>query len=289
MNEYKLVITNSFGDSIDLWSDPDVVVTSISGVSIDAEVNTMDLGGAADGSSYLSSQVKEREISLVLQYRQSIGTSEAAKLRVYRIFRPKTQLNIRYISPNQDKYINGYVSKCDTPPTTFPMVTQIIIKAPDPYWRTFDNNQTLLCGISPAFEFINHSTEFNRVEFSITKNSFLTGISYNGDAESGITAVYEILSPVSMLGLRNVGHNQTLKINADFREGDILTICTIPKHKKVTLQRDAEKFDYLVNMTPGSRFPLLYPGENIIEVLISGGTVASINVTGSYETLFGGV
>ena len=137
--------------------------------------------------------------------------------------------------------------------------------------------------------YLKDGTEFNRVEFSITKNSFLTGIVYDGDTETGLTVVFEILSPVTMLGIRNVNHNQVLKIQALFQTGDILTVCTTPKHKSITLQREAEKLDYLVNIAPGSGFPMIYPGENIIEVLLDGGTASSINVTGSYETLSGGI
>lgn len=288
MNEYRMIVTNSYGESVDLWNDKEVAMTDIEGVSLEADVNTKDLSNM-DGSSFVNSRLPERLISMVIRYRNEVIDAEKSKLRMYRIFIPKEVITLRYISPNQDKYITGYVSKCDTPPTAFPMVTQVSIKVPDPYWRTYDDHKTLLCGISPAFEFVKNNTDFSRVEFSFTKNSFLTGITYDGDTVSGITVVFEVKAPITMLGIRNVNRNQIMKVPAEFLEGDILTICTIPKHKSVTLLRNAVTEDYMVKISPGSGFPKIYPGENVIEVLLDGGTASSINVTCSYEILSGGI
>lgn len=288
MNEYKIIVTNSHGESIDLWGDKEVALTSIDGVSIDADINTISLSGM-DGSSFLHSRIPERTISMVIQYKIEALDAEKSKLRLYRIFRPKEEITLRYISPNQDKYIKGYVSKCNTPPTEYPMITQVVIKAPDPYWREYFDNRTLLCGSTPTFEFIKDKTELTNVEFSVTKTSLITSIMYDGDSEAGITATFSIQSPVKMLGIRSVTHNQMIKLYTDFLSGDILTICTIPKHKAVTLKRNSQLYDYFIKISPGSNFPMIYPGENILEVLIDGGTYASITVNCDYETLSGGI
>ena len=50
MNEYRLIVTNSYGESIDLFNDEEAVLTSLEGVSLEADVNTMNLSGL-DGSS----------------------------------------------------------------------------------------------------------------------------------------------------------------------------------------------------------------------------------------------
>ena len=288
MNEYRFIATNSYGESIDLWCDSEVAMTSLEGVSLEADVNTMNLSGL-DGSSFVSSRLPERTVSMIVQYREEVLDAEKSKLRIYRIFRPKEKVTLRYISPNQDRYVEGYVTKCDTPPTTYPMVSQISVKIPDPYWHTFDNNRTLLCGVSSMFEFIKDATELNSVEFGMTKNSLLTVIDYSGDSEAGLTVSFEIRSAVKTLGIKNVEYNTLIKVEDDFIGGDILTVCTVPKHKAVTLCRNAETIDRLIKITPESRFPMVYPGKNTIEVLIDGGTASSVNVTAFYETLFGGI
>lgn len=288
MSEYRLIVSNSYGESIDLWHDKEVALTSLSGVSPEADVNTQNLSGS-DGSSFVSSRMPERTISMVIQYRIEAEDAELTKLRVYSLFRIKEKVTFRYISPNQDKYITGYVSKCDTPPTEFPMITQVVIKAPDPYWHSSDVHNTWLCGVSSSFEFIKNNTVFNKVEFSAAKESSLTKIIYDGDMETGLTVTFRILTPVTMVGFKNANHNQTFKVSADFKTGDILTVCTIKRNKAVILERNTEKIDYLVRIVPGSQFPTLYPGENIFEVLVDGGGVSSINVTASYEALSGGI
>lgn len=288
MNEYKFIAMNSYGESIDLWCDNEVAMTSLEGVSPEANVNTMVLSGL-DGSSFVSSKLPERSISMVVQYREEAVDAEKTKLRLYRIFRPKEKITLRYVSPNQDRYVEGYVTKCDTPPTTFPMVSQITVKIPDPYWHTVGDNRTLLCGVADAFEFIKDNTELSNVEFGMIKKSLLTTIDYSGDSETGITVEFEICSAVDMLGIKNITYNTTLKVIADFVEGDILTVCTIPKHKSMVLTRNAEKIDYLIKLAAGSQFPLLYPGENTIEILMEGGNYSSVNTLASYKILFGGI
>lgn len=288
MNEYRFIATNSYGESIDLWCDSDVAMTSLEGVSPESEVKTMLLSGL-DGSSFVSSRFPERTISMIVQYREEAVDAEKSKLRLYRVFRPKEKITLRYISPNQDKYVEGYVTKCDTPPTTFPMVSQITVKIPDPYWHTSNDNLTLLCGVADMFEFIKDNTELTAVEFGMTKNSLLTTINYEGDAETGMTVTFEILADVTMIGIRNITYDVTLKVEADFTAGDIVTICTVPKHKSVTLLRNAESTDYLIKLAAGSRFPLIYQGENAIEVLIEGGSSTSVSALASYKILFGGI
>lgn len=288
MNEYKLIVTNFYGESVDLWGDREVALTSLEGVSLEADVNTMNLSGI-DGSSFVSSRLPERNISMIIQYRDDVIDAEKTKLRMYRIFQPKEKITIRYVSPNQDKYIEGYVTKCDTPPTAFPMVSQITIKAPDPYWRTLDDHRTLLCGVTNGFEFIKDATEFDHVEFGMIKTSQFTSVNYDGNTATGIKVMFEVLYPITMIGLKNVNTGESIKVEDDFQVGDIITICTIPKHKEITLLRSAQTIDRLVKMTPDSRFISIYPGENTLEVMVRDGSIMSVNVICHYETLFGGI
>ena len=81
MDEYKLIVTNSYGESIDLFNDKEAVLTSLEGVSLEADVNTMNLSGL-DGSSFVSSRLPERNISIVIQYRNEVIDAEKSKLRI---------------------------------------------------------------------------------------------------------------------------------------------------------------------------------------------------------------
>lgn len=296
MNEYKLIATNFLGESIDLWNDSEVTLTSIEGVSMNADVSAMRLG-AMDGSSYIGSRLNERDISFIVQYHSPTGEDEAAKLRMYRIFRPKKEIILRYISPLQDKYIVGYCAKCETPPMAYPMVTQIEIKAEDPYWKKYGGNSFVMCGVEPSFEFavkvtnnvITKNTELNEVEFGITKMNMTSNIVYAGDTDSGFSITFNIYNTGSKLGLMNIDTNEYLSVSGSFQNGDVVTICTVPRKKSITLERENDKIDYFTHLDAGSSFLMLSPGSNKFKLILDRIDISFLNVTCTYDILYGGV
>lgn len=140
MNEYRLIAENSCGESVDLYNDGELFLTSAEGIDYEADIKTEALGNS-NGSCVTGLRVPEREISLTVQYDPAKGNSERAKMRLHMIFSTARPILLRYISPNQDKIISGYCTKVNTPPNVYPMVTQIILKCPDPFWKEVEGNE----------------------------------------------------------------------------------------------------------------------------------------------------
>lgn len=140
MIEYGLIATNSYGDSVDLYNDGELFLTSVDGIDYEADVKTEALGNG-NGACVTGLRIPEREISMIVQYIPKQGSSEKAKLRLHMIFSTAKPITLRYISPNQDKIITGYCTKVNTPPNVHPMVTQIVLKCPDPFWKEVNENE----------------------------------------------------------------------------------------------------------------------------------------------------
>ncbi len=284
MSGYRLIAENSAGEKADLYNDDEIRLVSIEGISVEAAVNTAESYG--DGSCYINSRIPGRVISITARY---VRNDEKAKLRIYRIFRAKSLVTLRYISPNQDKYICGYVERCDTPPNVKPMLTSISVVCPDPFWRQSDRERVLLYGTIPMFEFPLEIDIEDGTEFGDLKTSRITRINYEGDADTGMLLIFEIRAECALLGLMNLDTKDHVSVSADFLPGDILKICTEDGRKSVILTRGAEEYDYFPKLRAGSRFLQLSAGENRFKIIVEGTDFTGVDIYCDFDILSGGV
>lgn len=250
---YSLIITNESGDSVDLYDDLELAVTSTGGFGLDAEISTTE-SSTGDGSVFSKARLPERTLTFSVQY-YDIKDTEAAKLRVHRVCAFRDRLKIRYISNHKDCYIYGYCEKCETPENTFPMVTNITIICPDPYWNSSAND-----GISVPFE--NGQCE----------------IDYDGDAPAGVQI---ILTPITSIV------KMTFSINDESLTSDNLLMATGPgwvdaiqsyepggivkidtrERNKIVSYNGVDRF---VTTKVGEPYPMLYPGHNVLKIEADG-------------------
>ncbi|MCM1524221.1 MAG: phage tail family protein [Ruminococcus sp.] len=260
MFEYKLIARNSYGDSVDFYNDPEIFLTSAEGVSSETTVGTA-ASGCSDGSAVTGLHVPEREITINARYHQKEGTAEAPKLRLYRVFRPKTEITLEYISPLQSKFIKGYCSQIDTPPNGHPLVTQIVLLCPDPYWINSEKGHAELT------------------------DGLLT-INYDGDSEAGADFTLNVNEEVSNLGVENVVTGEIFGVYDTFFSGDTLRLCTKRGRISAVLERDGEQFN-MMSKIGYECVPLkLRYGTNIFRV---SKYKADIGLSCEYDILYGGV
>ncbi|MCD7730459.1 MAG: phage tail family protein [Oscillospiraceae bacterium] len=285
---YRLILSSEGGGEVDLYNDSDIRLVSIDGVSPEAVVNTVSRYGA-DGATYISSKVDKRDIAITCRYRSA--AAELAKLRLYEVCRPKRVVTLRYITNNLDRYIEGYISSCSTPPNVHPMLTQIQLECPEPYWRDYTSSSMLLYGDSALFEFPDTGKEFidNEVEFGNLKTSRITTITYEGDTDVGITLSVGFNAACGGFTLVNLDTGEYLTVTAEFLSGDKLTLCTVNGGKYATLRRNGVDYDYLAKISIDSTFLQLSPGENRLKIIADDITATGINVLCYYNLLYGGV
>lgn len=139
---YSLILTNENGDSIDLYDDPGMAITSTDGFGINAEVTTQ-ANGSSDGAYYVNATIPVRDISITVQYFSDTGDSELDKLRLINVCKIRQRIKLHYISPHKNCYIYGYIKSVDTPENSYPMTSQINLICPDPYWIS-DEDETVV-------------------------------------------------------------------------------------------------------------------------------------------------
>lgn len=288
MNEYRWIVTNSHGESIDLWGDKEVALISIEGVSPEAEVNTSKLG-SNDGSYYMGSYCPDRSISMIVQYRNEAIDAEKAKLRIYRIFRTKEKIILRCISPNQDMYIEGYVTNCDTPPTTFPMVSQISIKSPDPYFRKTFVEPIQLFGMSKLFYFTKEGITLNRVCFGNSGRAKVIHLDYGGDIATGVVIRVALEAACDGFRIDNYTAGAYISLTGEFLAGDVIEISTEDGRPYINMVRNGETVKALKYLDEGSEFWKLSPGNNDIKFTSGSLSVSAANVVMYYDVKVGGV
>ncbi len=154
MLEYHLIISNEDGESIDLYTDEGIRLApnGFDGIGFSNEILSSKVHGY-DGTVYQGSQLLQRTMSIMARYRGPTWKHEMHKNRLSRLVGEERTLKIRYITPNIDVYIKGYVERVNTPPNVRPMITQISIICTDPYWRESGDNTTMLAGTRKRWMF----------------------------------------------------------------------------------------------------------------------------------------
>lgn len=264
---YSLLISGN-GGSVDVYDDPDVVLTSSAGFGFDGEITTTNLY-KLDGSNYTKTVIPERTITLQLTYTDQSSDVEASKLRVQRVFSPRQKLKIHYKSPNRNCYIYGYTEKCDTPENTYPLVTAVTIVCPDPYW-TESSDETITVPFEDGSVQIYNPGDANvgvLVEVAPTSDMTWVRLEING---SGITSNNELSGG-------GPWNDPITKYEPD----NVVTIDTRDRHKIIKYQGR----DRFPTTMVGELYPQLMPGYNTV-TLTSDGTFTA---TCSYEPKYGGI
>lgn len=249
---YSLKITNESGLYADLYDDPEFLVTSTSGFGLDAEISTTK--NTNNGSTLDSITLPERTLSFNVQYKD-VPDPEAAKLRLHRVMAFKQRLKIEYTSNNISKWIYGYCEKCETPENTYPMVTNITIICPDPFWNSSGD-------------------EVNTVNFEDGQCT----IFYPGDVPTGVRIIISPTSSIIKVAfsigdetltsdalLNAIGPSWTSGI-LSYEPGDILIIDTRDHYKAVTING----LDFFRSTKVGEPYPQLKPGQNDLSIEADG-------------------
>jgi len=257
------------GEKIDLYSDIGIRLVSADGIGFSSDISSMQLYGL-DGSIYQNSTLPQRGISLVIQYIGAKWKHEISKLRLNSLLNRKKELRLRYITDNIDAYIECRTEQVSTPPNTYPMVTQISLICPDPYWRKSGDNSIVMAGIIPLFEFIIGIPE-SGMEFGDIKAGTITDLWNGGTVESGALFIITAKGSCAKPKLTNLRTGQFIEVPAFMDAGDVLEICTERGKKGVWITRGGIRQSCFDRCTVGSEFFQLACGSNPIKYSFESG------------------
>ena len=273
-----VTITNYLGESVRIElsdADPEhgLLIRKIDGLGPPkANINTTNLA-TNDGSIYNSARVEQRNIifGLVFTFSPQI---EDARQRVYKYFPIKKNLDILIEADNRVVRATGYVETNEPDIFSKDESTTISIICADPWLYSEEIKTTILYGIEPLFEFEfgNESLDEYLLEMGDIVDEQEKIVSYEGDAEVGITIIIHALGRVDNITIYNTGTREHMFIDTEkikqltgsgIIASDDIIISTVRGNKSIQLFRDGVYTNILNCLSKDSDWFQLAKGDNV--------------------------
>ena len=277
---HSITVTNYLGDSIVLeLARPEqsgFIVKSVEGLGpAKGNVNTVEVS-TNDGGVFNSARLNIRNPVLDLVFLETATeTIEDIRHKSYKYFPVKKKVKLLIKTDNRVSEIDGYVEHNEPAIFSNQEGCQISIICPYPYFYSAgESNITVFSGIEPLFEFPfgNESLVTNLLEMGEIQNSAEQVITYNGDAEIGVTIIIYAIGDASNVTIYNAGTREVMQIDTDklaaltgegIVAGDEITIKTTKGDKSITLLRGGITTNILNCLDKNADWFQLVKGDNV--------------------------
>lgn len=281
---YKLIITNSFGQSLRLSQNGAYEILSIEGLTPPtAVVNSSSIGGA-DGALFNSTRMNVRNIVVTIAPNFPI---EKNRIALYKLFQVKDLVKLRYITESRDVVIEGYVESFIGNPFTARQQFQISILCLQPYFKSANEVINDLSQILSEFEFP-FSTEDEGTIFSEIDLIQYVAITNDGETDTGLvielTAIGEVVNPV----IYDATNLTNISLNLTMQTGDFIRINTNYSNKSIKLIRNAIEYNIINNVNGQLTWFNLAPGETVFAYDAESGA-EFLSIRFYHNTLYQGV
>lgn len=276
-------VTNFLGESITLELDKPLktgfIVKNVSGLGpAKANVNTTEVS-TNDGSMFNSARLSERNIVFNFLFIESEdgGSIEQIRHKSYKFFPLKKQLELVIETDNRLVRTIGYVESNEPDIFSDKEGAVVSILCPDPYFYSVgdDAKEKLdLFSIEPSFEFpfSNESLTDPLIVFGEITLQTEGVITYDGDAEIGITIRIHAIGPAYNIDIYNLGTREKMSINTSRLEAmlgtgivpsDDIIISTTKGNKSITLIREGVSYNILNCLDKNTAWFSLTKGDNV--------------------------
>ena len=300
----SITATNYLGESIKMeLARPEksgFIVYSITGLGPGkANINTTEVS-TDDGGLFNSARLPSRNIvlGLMFMWKDSI---EEARHRSYKYFPLKKKVKLLIETDTRTAEIEGYVDSNEPNIFSKSEGSDISILCPNPYFYSVEDNHTevVFSGNESAFEFpfSNESLVENLIEISITRNSIEQVVTYNGDAEIGVTITINAIGPATNITIYNTGTREIMRLDtakleaftgAPLGAGDEITICTVKKRKSITLLRHGNTTNILNCLERNPDWFSLAKGDNVFAYTAESGA-GNLQFKINHQVIYEGV
>ena len=262
----RLIYENSNGGTVELspYSIYHTNVKSdVKGLSdVAAEVHTVSSIGQ-DGSDYVNSYIKQREITIT-GYIHNLSRSEGGELRreLDRILNPHLTGYLHYIHDDYERVIECHPENAPVwdQSKVLPKYTIDLI-CPNPFWSSIGSSNTaMIVGWDPQWEF----------EIKIIENNFVFGnriqyqnvdVTNDGDVACGMEVRFIAdTGPVTNPELQCVTTGEFLRIKTTLQTGDVLRVKTGYGQKSAVIRRGDTDINVFRYLDTDSTFIQLPPG-----------------------------
>lgn len=277
---HSITVTNYLGDSITLeLARPEqsgFIVKSVEGLGpAKGNVNTVEVS-TNDGGVFNSARLNIRNPVLDLVFLETATeTIEDIRHKSYKYFPVKKKVKLLIKTDNRVSEIDGYVEHNEPAIFSNQEGCQISIICPYPYFYSAgESNITVFRGVEPLFEFPfeNESLVTDLLEMGEIQNSAEQVITYNGDAEIGVTIIVYAIGEASNVTIYNAGTREVMRIDTNklaaltgegIVAGDEITIKTTKGDKSITLLRGGITTNILNCLDKNADWFQLVKGDNV--------------------------
>lgn len=270
---------------IDVFNDPEIYLMSINGLSVDGTINTVGMSGY-DGSVFVSGQVPERRIDMVLGF--NCDDAEKAKDRIYRNFVFNSEGYMTYSSDIKNRKINYIVEKIAIILTDFPMKAQISLLCPQPYFESVYEIQAYMAEIVDLWEFPVELDIANTFEFSEITQSLISTVVNDGEYATGCVFVFRAIGNCLNPKIENINTHEWIQVNIAMAATDVLIINTKIGEKSITFIHDGVSENVINYKVYGSKFLQLAAGINEFRYSATENE-RNLEITCYYTEKYGGV
>lgn len=276
-------VTNFLGESITLELDKPLetgfIVKGVTGLGpAKANVNTTEVS-TNDGSMFNSARLSERNIVINLSFIESTSGESIEQIRhkSYKFFPLKKQLELVIETDNRLVRTTGYVESNEPDIFSDKEGAVVSILCPDPYFYSVGDDakkKLNLFSIEPSFEFpfSNESLTDPLIVFGEITLQTEGVITYDGDAEVGITIRIHAIGPAYNIDIYNLGTREKMSINTSRLEtmlgngivpSDDIIISTTKGNKSITLIREGVSYNILNCLDKNTAWFSLTKGDNV--------------------------
>lgn len=280
---YSLSIKNTAGEMFDLSSDKGFIIYDIQNMNYPP--TTVNTSSSADGKTYNSSTVNERNIVITIGLK---GNIEQNRQKLYRMFPLKTVCTLYFGSRYKGVKIEGYVETLEVPFFVLREKAQVSFLCPSPWLESVTPEDFIPSYSVPLFSAPFAIEEGEPIPVSEVVDHPTSLIVNSGDVECGFAAEVTFSGAVTGLRFANETAGTWFKLDYSFAAGDKLTLDTRRGRLAVKVIRGTTVTNLLRYMVSGSRWLKLAVGANRLGVTADSG-IDNAAVTISVYKLFGGV
>ena len=263
---FSLIVKNAANKTLNLTDNPNYFTVAEGFNAITANVNTT-ASAIGHGSVFNNTKLTNRNITLQIILR---GDIEASRIALYEFFSPLFKLTFFYKNEHRSVHISGYVESFECNPNVSNETANISVICNEPFLLDDYSDIQSLSYIKDYFKFP-CSVPAEGVPFGEVKNNNATVIINRGEHEVGCVITLCAKSGISSMPIRitNFLIGQYFELNTGMNADDVIIIKTSVGGKSAKLYQNGNEIDLFSQITDGSSWLQLYPGENMLAININ--------------------
>lgn len=262
----RVTFTSARGETVVLYQRP-FFLNKIEGLGdVSANIQTQRSPNQ-DGSISVATTLEERAIPIEVVILENLLYNRQV---LSRVFNPKLGPGtLTYENDNYTRSIKAQSEHVPSFPDDRPRRTQrvfIDLICHDPYFDGGGEVKNEIAFWVPMFEFeLEIPLETDGIEMGYRSPTQIVSVYNEGHTDTGIKIEFKANTTVVNPRLTNVETGKYIKVQRTMEAGDVITVTTANREKKITLNRNGVVTNIFNDLVFGSTFLQLEVGDNLFQ------------------------